>query len=44
MPVRPVGVQDEFCSFGTNDYVARTHGLTADAVVTAAGDVLAVKR
>ena len=44
VPVRPVGVRDEFCSFGTNDYVARTHGLTADAVVAAAGEVLAVKR
>jgi transketolase len=44
VPVRPVGVRDEFCSFGSNDYVARTHGLTADAVVAAVGDVLAAKR
>ena len=44
VPVRPVGVRDEFCSFGTNDYVARTHGLTADAVQTAVGEVLAAKR
>ena len=44
VPVRPVGVRDEFCSFGTNDYVARTHGLTADAVVAAARDALAARR
>ena len=44
MPVRPVGVDDEFCSFGTNEYVARTHGLTTDAVVAARRDVLAAKR
>jgi transketolase len=44
VPVRPVGVIDEFCSFGSNGYVARTHGLTAEAVVDAAGDVLAAKR
>jgi transketolase len=44
VPVRPVGVDDEFCSFGTNAYVARTHGLTADAVVAATDDVLAAKR
>lgn len=44
VPVRPVGVRDEFCSFGSNDYVARTHGLTADAVVAAAGDAIAAKR
>lgn len=44
VPVRPVGVRDEFCSFGTNDYVARTHGLTIDAVVAAVGDVLTAKR
>jgi transketolase C-terminal domain/subunit len=42
--VRPVGVRDEFCSFGSNDYVARTHGLTAEAVAAAAVDVIAVKR
>src|SRR5262249_20998596 len=29
VPVRPVGVRDEFCTFGSNAYVARTHGLTA---------------
>jgi len=39
--VRPVGVKDEFCSFGSNDYVARTHGLTAEAVVAAVDAVLA---
>jgi transketolase len=39
--VRPVGVRDEFCSFGSNDYVARTHGLTAEAVVSAVDDVMA---
>ena len=39
VPVRAVGVQDEFCSFGSNPYVARTHGLTAEAVVAAAGEV-----
>ena len=44
VPVRPVGVRDEFCSFGSNAYVARTHGLTAAAVVDAAEAVLAVKR
>jgi hypothetical protein len=38
-----VGVCDEFCSFGSNDYVARTHGLTAQAVIQAATDVLAAK-
>ena len=42
--VRPVGVRDEFCSFGSNDYVARTHGLTAAAIVDAVEAVLAVKR
>jgi transketolase len=36
VPVRTVGVNDEFCSFGSNDYVAAKHGLTADAVVEAA--------
>ena len=40
----PVGVRDEFCSFGSNDYVARTHGLTAEAVVAAVDDVLAARR
>jgi transketolase len=44
VPVRPVGVRDEFCSFGTNDYVARTHGLTSDAVIGAAEDAIAVRR
>ncbi len=44
VPVRPVGVRDEFCSFGTNPYVARTHGLTADAVVEAAHVVLASRK
>jgi transketolase len=44
VPVRAVGVRDEFCSFGSNDYVARTHGLTAEAVVEAVGDVLAARR
>lgn len=44
VPVRPVGVRDEFCSFGSNEYVARTHGLTADAVVTAAGEAIAARR
>lgn len=34
--VIPVGVRDEFCSFGSNEYVARTHGLTAEAVIEAA--------
>ena len=42
VPVRAVGVQDEFCSFGSNEYVARTHGLTAETVVDAA--VAAVSR
>jgi transketolase len=44
VPVRPVGVQDEFASFGSNEYVARTHGLTAEAVVAAVGDVRSAKR
>jgi len=44
VPVRAVGVQDEFCSFGSNPYVARTHGLTADAVVSAVGEVLGARR
>lgn len=44
VPVRAVGVQDEFCSFGSNPYVARTHGLTAEAVIAAAGEVLAERR
>jgi len=39
--VQPVGVRDEFCSFGSNEYVARTHGLTADAVLAAVDAVLA---
>jgi transketolase len=38
--VQPVGVRDEFCSFGSNEYVARTHGLTAEAVVAAVDAVL----
>jgi transketolase len=41
--VRGVGVSDEFCSFGSNDYVARTHGLTSDAVVDAATAAVAAK-
>ena len=44
VPVRPVGVRDEFCSFGSNEYVARTHGLTSEAVVAAVEDALAVRR
>ncbi len=44
VPVRPVGVRDEFCSFGTNDYVARTHGLTAGAVLAAAEEAIAARR
>lgn len=44
VPVRPVGVLDEFCSFGSNEYVAKRHGLTAEAVVAAVDDVLAAKR
>ena len=44
VPVRAVGVQDEFCSFGSNPYVARTHGLTPEAVIAAAGEVLAERR
>ena len=44
VPVRAVGVQDEFCSFGSNPYVARTHGLTAEAVVAAVDEVLAERR
>ncbi len=44
VPVQPVGVRDEFCSFGSNPYVARTHGLTADAVVEAALVAVAARR
>jgi transketolase len=44
VPVRPVGVRDEFCSFGSNDYVARTHGLTAEAVAAAAEEAIAARR
>jgi transketolase len=44
VPVRPVGVRDEFCSFGSNEYVARMHGLTADAVLAAVGDVRSARR
>jgi transketolase len=44
VPVVPVGVRDEFCSFGSNEYVARTHGLTAEAVVAAVDNALSVKR
>ena len=44
VPVRAVGVRDEFCSFGSNEYVARTHGLTAEAVVAAVEDVRAARR
>jgi transketolase len=43
VPVRPVGVHDEFCSFGSNAYVARKHGLTAEAVVEAAGEAIAAR-
>jgi transketolase len=43
VPVRPVGVRDEFCSFGSNEYVSRIHGLTSEAVVSAAGEALAAK-
>ena len=43
VPVRSVGVQDEFCSFGSNPYVARKHGLTAEAVVEAAGEAIAAR-
>jgi transketolase len=39
--VQPVGVRDEFGSFGSNEYVARTHGLTTKAVVAAVDAVLA---
>ena len=34
-------MRDEFCSFGSNEYVARTHGLPAEAVVAAIDAVLA---
>jgi transketolase len=44
VPVVPVGVRDEFCSFGSNPYVARTHGLTAQAVVDAAERAMAARR
>ena len=44
VPVRAVGVGDEFCSFGSNEYVARTHGLTAEAVIDAAEDAIAARR
>jgi transketolase len=44
VPVRPVGVMDEFCSFGSNPYVARTHGLTSEAVEAAVEDVIAARR
>ena len=44
VPVRSVGVQDEFCSFGSNPYVARKHGLTTEAVVAAVDEVLAERR
>ncbi len=43
VPVRPVGVRDEFCSFGSNSYVARKHGLTADAVIGAAAEAIAAR-
>lgn len=43
VPVRAVGVQDEFCSFGSNPYVARTHGLTSAAVIDAAIEVMAAR-
>ena len=33
--VAAVGIADEFCSFGSNAYVAQRHGLTSDAVVEA---------
>ena len=41
--IRGVGVRDEFCSFGSNDYVARTHGLTSEAVVEAALGAISTK-
>lgn len=44
VPVCAVGVQDEFCSFGSNPYVARAHGLTMEKVVAAADEVLALRR
>ncbi len=43
VPVRPVGVRDEFCSFGSNAYVARKHGLTADAVIDAVSEAIAAR-
>jgi transketolase len=33
--VGAVGIADEFCSFGSNPYVAQRHGLTCDAIVQA---------
>jgi transketolase len=44
VPVRPVGVMDEFCSFGSNPYVAQTHGLTSEAVEAVVEDVIAARR
>jgi transketolase len=39
-PVEAVGMQDEWGSFGTLEYNAETHGLTADAVKSASWRVL----
>jgi transketolase len=33
--VAAVGIADEFCSFGSNSYVAKRHGLTSRAIVEA---------
>jgi transketolase len=40
VPVEPVGMRDEFGSFGTLEHNAEKHGLTADAVIGAAREAL----
>jgi transketolase len=34
--VVPVGVRDEFCGYGSPDYLARRHGIATDDIVAAA--------
>lgn len=36
LPVIPVGIADQFCGYGSLPYLARRHGLTADAIAAAA--------
>lgn len=39
-PLRAVGVRDEWCAMGNFDYVAARHGLTSEAIMSAAESAL----